>query len=123
MGRDSIGIATGDSGRVIYVQITTTTTRIIYVQITTTTTQITHALTPTLGLAGHLVQDPLRVLEVFAVRLLLLGHGVGVGDDAGAGLHVGVPVLDDRRADRDAGVQVPGEVHVADGTRVADATL
>ena len=46
-----------------------------------------------------------------ALRVLALGHRLG--DDAGAGLHVGHPVAQHRRADRDRHVEVAGEVQVA----------
>ena len=47
-------------------------------------------------------------------RLLVLGRRVRVGDDAGAGLDARAAVADRDRADRDAEVEVAGEVDVAD---------
>ena len=51
-------------------------------------------------------------------RLLPFGLGHRVVDDAGAGLHVEHAVLQHRGADRDRGVHVVLEAHVADGARV-----
>ena len=47
-------------------------------------------------------------------RFLVLRRRIRVGDDAGAGLHAGASVADRDRADRDAEVEVAGEVDVAD---------
>ena len=44
--------------------------------------------------------------------------GDGIGDDPGAGLERGLAVAPDHRADRDRGVEVAGEVDVADDARV-----
>jgi hypothetical protein len=48
-------------------------------------------------------------------------RGERVGDDAGTGLHVRGAVLEDDGPDGDAGVEVAGEVDVADGARVGPA--
>ena len=55
------------------------------------------------------------------LRLSVLLRGHRVGDDAGAGLHVGHAVLDDHRADADAGVEVAAVAEVADGAGVGAA--
>ena len=52
---------------------------------------------------------------------MLLGRNA-VGDDAGPGLHRGLPVAHKEGSDRDRGVDVAGEVEVADHTAVG-ATL
>ena len=52
------------------------------------------------------------------LRLLPLGLGHRIVDDAGAGLRVEHAVLDHRGADRDRGVHVVLEAHVADRARV-----
>src|SRR5436309_2766958 len=44
-----------------------------------------------------------------------LAPGIGVRDDAGAGLHDRRAARDDRRADRDAEVEIAGEREVPDG--------
>src|SRR5262249_56862 len=74
-------------------------------------------LLPGLGGAG----EAARLLGGAKQRLglvyafLLLGGGIGIGDDAGAGLHVDRAVLDQRGAQHDAGV------HLAGGGEIADA--
>ena len=47
--------------------------------------------------------------------------GIGVGDDPGPGLHARLAVAPDHRADRDRGVEVAGEVEVADDAGVRAA--
>ena len=54
-------------------------------------------------------------------RLLVLVRGLGVGDRAAAGLHVGDAVLDDDRADVNRGVEIAGIAEVADRAAVAAA--
>src|SRR5581483_10128738 len=55
-------------------------------------------------------------------RAFLQGpQGVGGGDDAGSGLDVRDAVTQQRGADRDGGVGVPGEVQVADAAAVQAA--
>ena len=54
-------------------------------------------------------------------RLLVLRRRVRIGHDARARLDAGPPPLDDNRADRDAEVEVAGEVEVAHGPRVDPA--
>src|SRR5581483_5638872 len=56
-------------------------------------------------------------------RLLVLARRDAVGDDAGAGLHVGRLAEDDHRPQRDAGVHVPAEVDVADRAAVGPAAV
>ena len=51
-------------------------------------------------------------------RLLVLRRRVRVGDDAGAGLDARAAVADRDGADRDAEIEVAGEVDVADGAGV-----
>src|SRR6478672_2498678 len=41
----------------------------------------------------------------FVDAFLLLGFRIGIGDDAGAGLHIHHAVLDQRRAQRDAAIE------------------
>src|SRR3546814_15346152 len=53
-----------------------------------------------------------------AHRLLPLLHGVGVVDDAGAGLHVQAAALDPRGADRDPHVGLAVPAPVTDPARV-----
>ena len=59
---------------------------------------------------GSAEQSP-RLVDAF----LLLGGGIAIRDDAGAGLHVHGAVLDQRGAQGDAGV------HVAVGVEITDA--
>ena len=54
-------------------------------------------------------------------RLLVLGAGDAVVDDAAAGLDVGGLALEDQGPQGDAGVHVAGEVDVADGAGVGPA--
>src|SRR5205085_7141143 len=51
----------------------------------------------------------------FVLALELLGGGIAVGHDAGAGLHIGHAVFDERRAQHDAAV------HLAVGGEIAHA--
>src|SRR5262245_37427641 len=54
---------------------------------------------------------------------LLLGLGIGVGDDAGARLHVHLAVLDQRRAQHDAAVELAGGGEIADRAGIEAALL
>ncbi len=56
-----------------------------------------------------------------AKALLVLGRGVGVGDDAGARLEVGDPVTHDRRPEGDARVHGAVRERVQDGAAVRPA--
>jgi hypothetical protein len=56
------------------------------------------------------------------LRFLPFGSRVGIGDDAGAGLHVQLAVLDDGGADGDRQIHVAVETEVTDGAGV-DAAL
>src|SRR5216684_2199657 len=73
--------------------------------------------------------EPLRLLGRAEQRLglvdafLLLGLRIGVGDDAGAGLHVHYAVLDQRGAQHDAAVELAGGGEIADRTGVEPALL
>src|SRR5712691_11491854 len=64
--------------------------------------------------------EPLRLLGGAEQRLglvdafLLLGFRIGIGDDAGAGLDVHGAVLDQRRAQHDAAVELAGDREIAD---------
>src|SRR5688572_28971920 len=51
-------------------------------------------------------------------RLLVLGGRVRVGDDARSGLDAGDAVADGDGANRDAEIEVAGEVEVADGAGI-----
>jgi hypothetical protein len=60
--------------------------------------------------------------EGLVLRFLPLGSRVGIGDDAGASLHMQLAVLDDGRTDRDRQIHIPIEAEVTDRTGV-DAAL
>src|SRR5207302_3161955 len=57
----------------------------------------------------------------FVHGLLKFRFRLGVVDPAAAGLHVGFAVLDERRADGDAAVEVAVEREIADTTAVRSA--
>ena len=62
-----------------------------------------------------------RTAAALLTGLLVLGAGLGVGDDAAPGLHVRHAVAMTRGADRDGHVEVAGEVEVADDAAVQAA--
>ena len=65
------------------------------------------------------LQQPAGLVE----RFLIFAGGHAVGDDARAGLNVGLVALHDERAQRDAGVHVAGVVDVADGAGIGPAAV
>ena len=59
---------------------------------------------------------------LLSVSLLFAG-GHAVGHDAGAGLDVGLVVVDDEGSQGDAGVHVAGEIDVADRAGIGAAAV
>src|SRR6478672_9756202 len=57
----------------------------------------------------------------FIARFLELGRGIRVDHDPRAGLHERFALRHDHCADRDAEIEVAGEIQVADRTRVEPA--
>src|SRR5215470_7675900 len=82
-------------------------------------------LLPPLSRAGEAArllggaEQRLRLVDAF----LLLVLRIGVGDHAGAGLHVHAAVLDERGAQHDAGVHLAGGGEIADAARIEAALL
>src|SRR5262249_22048917 len=71
-----------------------------------------------LGLLGGAEQG-LGLVDAF----LLLGFGVGIGDDAGAGLHVHGAVLDQGGTQDDAAVELASGGEIADRASIESALL
>src|ERR1700730_14119610 len=71
-----------------------------------------------LGFLGG-AEQRLGLVDAF----LLLGLRIGIGDDAGAGLHVHHAVLDQRGAHHDAAVELAGGGEIADRAGVEPALL
>ncbi len=67
--------------------------------------------------------DGLEQAAGFVERFLIFGGGLAVGDDARAGLNVGLVALHDDRAESDASIHVAGEIDVADGAGVWPAAV
>src|SRR5512144_1711565 len=80
------------------------------------------ALGLALGEPGRLLGRPQQGAGL-AAALLVFRLGVAVGDDAAARLHVKRAVLDDRGAQRDAGVDLAVRRDVADAATVDAAPL
>ncbi len=70
------------------------------------------------GCGGACPGDCGHHAHCFVDAFLVLSFGRGIGHDAGAGLNVGVPVLEDNGAQGDAGVGVAIEAEVTDSAGV-----